>query len=303
MTTIDRSLAEEMTFPASAGLTRTWPHLCVPAVLLFLWTIGPLAATLWYSLQNYNLLNPYMTGFAGLDNYRFLLEDPALWIALWNTVVLVASVLIATIVFGTFFAILFDQEFFGRGIARLLVIAPFFVMPTVSALIWKNLLMHPVNGLFAAIFRSLGLRSIDWFTTLPLMSIAIIVAWQWIPFATLILLTAMQSLDREQIEAARMDGARGLALLRYITLPHLLRPISIVLMIETMFLLVVFPEIHLTTAGGPGQATTTLTYLIFIRALLDWDVGGASAGGVLAIILANFFGFFLVRTIAKSINV
>src|SRR6202044_3791905 len=118
---------------------------------------------------------------------------------------------------------------------------------------------------------SLGLGSIDWFTRLPLTSIAIIVAWQWNPFATLILLTAMQSLDREQMEAARMDGARGVQLFRFVILPHLLRPI--------------FAEIFITTSGGPGNATTTLTYLIYLRALVNFDVGGASAGGVIAIVL------------------
>lgn len=283
-------------------LMRTWPLLAPAVILLLVWMIVPLAMTLWFSFQRYNLLNPLITGFAGLQNYRFLLQDPSLWTAIRNTLVLVGSVLAVTVLLGTLFAVLFDQEFWGRGLARLMVIAPFFVMPTVSALIWKNLLMHPVNGLFAWVTRSLGLGVVDWFTNLPMASIVIIVAWQWVPFATLILLTAMQSLDREQVEAARMDGARGLNLFRFVTLPHLMRPIAVVVMIETIFLLVVFAEIRITTSGGPGQVTTTLTYLVYIRALLDWDVGGASAGGVFAIILANIVAIFLVRTIARGMN-
>jgi sorbitol/mannitol transport system permease protein len=183
-----------------------------------------------------------------------------------------------------------------------LVIAPFFVMPTVSALVWKNLMMHPVNGVLAWVSQTLGLPVVDWFTALPMVSIIIVVAWQWIPFATLILLTAMQSLDREQIEASRMDGARGLDLFRFIIVPHLGRSIGVVAMIETIFLLGVFAEIHITTSGGPGAATTTLNYLVYIRALLDWDVGGASAGGVFAIVLANIAAFFLIRTIAKGLD-
>ncbi|MCB8829999.1 ABC transporter permease subunit, partial [Escherichia coli] len=104
-------------------------------------------------------------------------------------------------------ALVLDQPFFGQGIVRLLVIAPFFVMPTVSALVWKNMLMHPVKGLFAWIARLFGFQPIDWFAQMPLFSIILIVAWQWLPFATLILLTALQSLDGEQKEAAEMDGA------------------------------------------------------------------------------------------------
>src|SRR5579864_5139464 len=190
--------------PRPAGaLMRTWPLLSPAVILLLVWMLVPLAMTLWFSFQRYNLLNPLISGFAGFENYRYLIEDPVLWVAMLNTLVLVGSVLAASIILGTFFALLLDQEFFGRGIARLLVIAPFFVMPTVGALIWKNLLMHPVNGLFAWITSSLGLGVVDWFTDLPMAAIVIIVSWQWIPFATLILLTALQSLDREQLEAAR----------------------------------------------------------------------------------------------------
>ena len=197
---------------------------------------------------------------------------------------------------------LFDQEFWGQGAARLFVIAPFFVMPTVAALVWKNLLMHPVNGLFAYITSSLGLGVIDWFTTMPLFSIGIIVAWQWVPFATLILLTAMQSLDREQIEAARMDGAKAVARFRHIIVPHLARPITVVVMIETIFLLGIFAEILVTTSGGPGDASTNLVYLIYKTALLNFDVGGGSAGGIIAVVLANIVAFFLVRTVARNLD-
>jgi sorbitol/mannitol transport system permease protein len=286
----------------SRRAVRTGPLLAPAVGLLLIWMIVPLAMTLWFSFQRYNLLNPLITGFAGVNNYKFLLQNPTLWIAIWNTVVLVGTVLILTIVFGVAFAVIFDQDFWGKNIARLLVIAPFFVMPTVSALIWKNLLMHPVNGLFAWLAKAVGLTPIDWFGAMPMGSIIIIVAWQWIPFATLILITAMQSLDREQMEAARLDGAKGPAMFYFIILPHLLRPISVVVMIETIFLLSIFAEILVTTSGGPGSATTNLTYFIYLRALLQWDVGGASAGGVIAIILANIVAAFLIRTVARNLD-
>lgn len=276
--------------------------LLAPTVgLLFLWMIVPLALTLWFSLQRYNLINPNLKGFAGLGNYRYFFTDPALPAAVFNTIVLVGAVLTITVVIGTALAVLLDQDFYGRSIARLLMIAPFFVMPTVSALIWKNLLMHPVNGLFGWITRTLGLGTIDWFSNWPMTAIILIVTWQWIPFATLILLTAIQSLDREQVEAARMDGARGYRLFYYITLPHLRRPIAVVVMIEMIFLLSVFAEILVTTSGGPGTATTNLTYLIYLRSLLQWDVGLGSAGGIIAVILANIVAIFLIRTIAKDL--
>lgn len=281
---------------------RTGPLLAPAVGVLLFWMIVPLAFTLWFSFQRYNLQNPLITGFAGITNYKVLLMSARLWISILNTLILVSSVLALTVIFGIIFAVVFDQEFPGRNIARLLVTAPFFIMPTVSALIWKNLLMHPVNGFFSYISRWVGLPVIDWFVQLPMFSVIMIVAWQWIPFATLILVTAMQSLDREQLEAARMDGAKGFAMFWNITLPHLLRPISVVVMIESIFLLAVFAEILVTTSGGPGMATTNLSYFIYMRAMLQWDVGGASAAGVIAIILANIVAAFLIRTFAKNLE-
>ena len=127
-------------------------------------------------------------------------------------------------------------------------------------------------------------------------------AWQWLPYATLILLTALQSLDPERKEAARMDGAGPFAMFRFIIVPHLGRAIGVVVMIETIFLLSVFAEIFVTTSGGPGIATTNLAFLIYKYAMLEHDIGGASAGGVFAIILANVVAFFLVRTVARNIQ-
>ncbi len=278
--------------------------LIAPAVgVLLLWMIVPLAMTLWFSFQRYNLLNPFLTGFTGFENYQFLLDDPALVTAMWNTLVLVGSVLVISVVVGTLLAVLYDQPFWGSGICKVLVIAPFFVMPTVSALVWKNMLLHPVNGISAFLSRSVGLAPIDWFADLPMASIIMIVAWQWTPFAFLIIFTALQSLDDEQQEAARIDGAGPLAMFFYIIVPHLRRAISVVIMIETIFFLTIFAEIYVTTSGGPGLATTNLAYFIYTKALLEFDVGYASAGGVIAIILANIVAIFLVRTVARTLEV
>ena len=282
--------------------TNTLP-LVGPAVgVLLLWMIVPLVMTLWFSFQRYNLLDPTVGGFAGLDNYNFLVTDPDFWVSLWNTFVLVGSVLVITVGCGTLLAVLFDQPFPGQGIARLLAVAPFFVMPTVSALVWKNLMMHPIYGVLGSLARGVGMTPVDWFADHPMASVIVIVSWQWLPFALLILLTAVQSLDHEQKEAARMDGAGAIAQFFFITLPHMRRAITVVIMIETIFLLTIFAEIFVTTAGGPGNATTNLAFLIYARALLQFDVGGGSAGGVVAIVLANIVAFFLVRSIARRLE-
>ncbi len=284
------------------GLSRL--ALKSPAILaLFVWSVIPLLMTLWFSFRRYNLMEPDRTGFDGLGNYRYLLSDPSLALAIWNTVLLVGSVLAITIGAGTLLAVLFDQEFFGRGIARVLALGPFFVMPTVSALIWKNMMMHPDYGFLAFLMRSIGMKPIDWFAIAPLTSIIIIVSWQWLPFALLTLLTSVQSLDAEQKEAARMDGAGPIAMFRYIIWPHLGRAIAATTMIETIFLLGVFAEIYVTTSGGPGFASTNLSFLIYRYALLEYDIGGASVAGLVAIVLANVLALFLMRSFARNVDV
>ncbi|MDR6757584.1 sorbitol/mannitol transport system permease protein [Mycoplana sp. BE70] len=284
--------------------TRSAARLMMaPSVLLLLaWMVVPLAMTVYFSFLRYNLLMPGMEEWAGFDNYKYFLTDPAFFQAIFNTLAIVLGVLFITVLGGIGLALLLDQPMFGQGIVRILVIAPFLIMPTVAALVWKNMFMNPVNGLFAYLAKSVGLQPFDFLNNAPLMSIILIVAWQWLPFATLILLTALQSLDEEQKEAAQMDGAGAWSRFVYLTLPHLSRAITVVILIQTIFLLSVFAEILVTTNGGPGTQSTNLTFLVYAQALLQFDVGGASAGGIIAVILANIVAFFLMRMIGKTLE-
>ena len=275
-----------------------------PAVVLLLgWMLVPLCMTVYFSFLYYNLLQPGATPYAGWDNYYWFITDPSFQDAIYNTLALVGGVLCITTLGGLATAMLLDKPMFAKGVIRIMVIAPFFVMPTVSALVWKNMFMNPVNGIFGRIVTGMGLPPIDFFGQYPLASITFIVSWMWLPFSTLILLTALQSLDQEQLEAAEMDGASWINRFRFIMLPHLARAITVVILIQTIFLLSIFAEILVTTNGGPGTATTNLTYLIYVSSLLQFDVGMGSAGGVLAIILANLVAIFLMRMIGKNLDV
>lgn len=289
---------------AAPDRSGRWQTLLqAPAVVsLLLWMIVPLAMTIYFSFVRYNLLNPDVSGFAKFENYRFLWEDPSFFPAILNTVILIGAVLVITVALGTLMAALYERRFFGRNVATLLAIAPFFVMPTVSALVWKNMILHPVYGMLAIAMGKLGLPPIDWFGQHPMLSLIMIVSWEWLPFAFLILYTSIKSLDQEQREAAQIDGARPVQLFLHITIPHLRRAMGVVVMIETIFLLSIFAEIYTTTSGGPGTATTNLAYLVYSLGLQQFDVGIASAGGILAIVLANVVAFFLVRILSRSLK-
>lgn len=292
---------EEMFTVMATQHTRWIGRLAVaPSVLaLFLWMIVPLAMTLWFSVLRYNLLDEDNVAFVGVLNYRYFLSDPVFLDAVGNSLKLVSAVLVISIGGGTLLALLLDQPVWGSGLVRIMVIAPFFVMPTVSALVWKNLLMNPVSGLLAWMMKSVGLTPIDWFAQAPLTAVIIMVAWQWLPFATLILLTALQSLDEEQKEAAEMDGAKPIPYFFFIVLPHLARPMTVVILIETIFLLNVFAEIYVTGSGGPAG---NLPYLVYFQGLLNFDIGGASAGGIVAVVLANIVAIFLMRMIGRTLE-
>jgi sorbitol/mannitol transport system permease protein len=277
--------------------------LLAPAVVtLLMWMIVPLVMTIYFSLIRYNLMQPEETGFAGLENFEYFLTDPSFGVAVVNTLLLLGSVIVITVLLGIVIALLIDGPFPGRGVVRLLLISPFFVMPTVNALLWKHMMMNPIYGVLAQVWMFFGAEPVDWLTNFPLLSVIIMVAWQWLPFATLIFMTALQSMNREQIEAARMDGATYLQQLRYLYLPHLGRSVAVVVMIELIFLLSVFAEIFTTTGGGPGDASTNVAFLIFKQALLNFDAGVASAGALFAVLLANIAAAFLIRMVGKNLD-
>ena len=275
--------------------------MIAPAVfLLLVWMLIPLCMTLYFSFSDYRPLRGIFEPWVGFENYVRFFSSSSFLKSVATTLWMVGGILCITIIGGVLMALLLDRPIFGQGVVRMLVIAPFFVMPTVSALVWKNMFFNVDNGLFSYLYQFLGLQPYDFLSQSPVFSIVIIVAWQWLPFATLILLTAVQSLDSEQLEASEMDGAPALSRFRYIILPHLSRAITVVILIQTIFLLSIFAEIFVTTNGAFG--TRTLTYLVYQRVLESQNVGLGSAGGIIAVILANIVAIFLMRIVGKNLD-
>jgi sorbitol/mannitol transport system permease protein len=285
-------------------MSRILPRaLMAPAVVtLFLWMIVPLVMTIYFSLVHYNLMQPGERTFTALENYRYFITDPDFWPSVVHTLELLGSVIVVTVVMGVALALLVNEPFPGQGIVRVLLISPFFVMPTVNALLWKHMMMNPIYGVLGRVWTFFGATPVDWMSDWPLVSVIIILSWQWLPFACLIFITSLQSLDREQMEAARMDGANALHQFWYLTLPHLGRSIAVVVMIEMIFLMSVFAEIFTTTSGGPGNDSTNLAFLIYKQALMSFDVGVASAGALFAVVLANIAAVFLIRMVGKNLD-
>ena len=186
---------------------------------------------------------------------------------------------------------------------RILVISPFFVMPPVAALVWKNMMLNPGYGMLAISRSSSGRQPVDWFDQYPLFSVIIIVAWQWLPFATLILLTALQSLTKSSARPPKWTAPTPLNRFFYIILPHLARAITVVILIQTIFLLGVFAEIRVTTNGGPGYALHQYRLPGLSHRPCSASISAAARpGGIVAVILANIVAIFLMRVVGKNLD-
>jgi len=292
------SLQSIVTVPDQSRRPRFRFSLATPAIIyLVILTQIPVLFTLYYSFSNWNLLRSERTRFVGVGNYLDFLQDSDTLAIIRNTLVFASSVVILTLIFGMLLALLLNRQFRGRGVARTLLITPFLIMPTVSAVMWKNMLFDPSFGLFSMFLTSFGGPRIDWINEYPMASIVTIVTWEWTPFMMLILLAGLQSLSQDSLEAAQMDGAGPLEVFYYVIVPHLRRYIEIGVLLEVLFVLNIFGEIFVTTTGGPAIDTTTLTFNIYLEAFKRWNVGRASAYGVVAVIFANVITVFFLRII------
>ena len=307
---------------------RTLPRLLqAPAVLLLLvWMLVPLSMTLYFSFIRYvlNSLNrpewtsPSFSNWRGFGNYNYVLDAKDFWFAVQNSVLIVGGILFFTVMLGLSIAVLINKTFTGRGIVRVLLISPFFVMPAVSGVLWINMILDPVLGLNGIAVEALNnlvkdLKDLpilgSFFSLWPELTpisfratqtsayaVIIMVTWQWTPFAVLIFMTSLQSEDQQQKEAAVLDGATSWAQFRYMTLPHLARPIAIVVMIQSIFHLSLYAEIEIVSRGNGNK---NLPYLI--GEFANNNIGAASATGIFAVILANIIAIFLLRMVGKNL--
>lgn len=310
-------------------MNRSLPRLLqAPAVILLLgWMLIPLGMTLFFSFIRYVLNNlrrpewtsPSIENWRGWGNYEYVLfKAKDFWFAVENSLFIVGGVITCTIVLGLAIAILINRSFPGQGMVRVLLISPFFVMPAVNAVLWINMILDPVLGLNGIAVSGIN-DAMDGLRTFPILghffalwpeikpisfrgtetsaiAVIIMVTWQWTPFAVLIFMTSLQSEDQQQKEAAILDGANAWSQFRHLTLPHLARPIAIVVMIQAIFHLSLYAEIEIVSRGNGNK---NLPYLIGDFATNN--IGAASATGILAVILANIVAIFLLRLVGKNL--
>jgi sorbitol/mannitol transport system permease protein len=290
--------------PAPKRLTRgeRWKRrtpLLPALVFAIVLTQLPFVFTLYYSVQDRNLLRPETGRFVGLENYGKVFTDELFRNAVFNTVKLTVSAVVLSMVLGIVLAVLLDKQFFGRGIVRTLLITPFLVMPAAAALLWKTSMYNPVFGLLNWALSPFGVENVDWVSRYPMLSIVLVLTWQWTPFMMLIVLAGLQSQSPEVLEAAKVDGAGGWATFRRITLPHLRQFIELGILLGSIYIVQTFDSIFMITQGGPGQATTNLPYFIYQQAFRAFNVGEAAAAGVIVVAATIVVATFALRVISN----
>jgi sorbitol/mannitol transport system permease protein len=272
-------------------------------IYVILITQIPFALTVYYSFFSWNLLKDNSFKFAGLENYARLLTDESIRIAVWNTVLLTISVIAISVILGLAVATLLNSEVFGKGFMRTLMIAPFLIMPTAGALIWKDTLLNPLFGLLPYLLAPFGLGRVDWVNQYPMVSVVAVEVWRWTPFMMLIILAGLQSQNPEVLEAARVDGANAFQAFRRITLP-LVRPfIELGALLGSLFVVQTFDSIFMLTHGGPGEDTTNIPFLLYLVAFQGFNIGQASAIGVVAVILTTIIATVALRTLFSIFQV
>ena len=294
--------------PTAASVARREAWLrrlpLLPAfIYVILVTQIPFALTVYYSFFSWNLLKDNSFKFAGLENYARLVTDESVRTAVWNTVVLTIAVIGISVVLGLAVATLLNSEVFGKGFMRTLMIAPFLIMPTAGALIWKDTLLNPLFGLLPYLLAPFGLGRVDWVNQYPMASVVAVEVWRWTPFMMLIILAGLQSQNPEVLEAAHVDGASAFQAFRRITLP-LVRPfIELGALLGSLFVVQTFDSIFMLTHGGPGEDTTNIPFLLYLVAFQGFNIGQASAIGVVAVILTTIIATVALRTLFSIFQV
>lgn len=270
-----------------------WPALLVAIVL----TQIPFILTIYYSIQDWNLLRPGQTSFVLFDNYAKVFTNGAFLSSLMATVVITGSAVVLSTIFGLVFAVLLDRNFRGRALARTLLITPFLIMPAAAALIWKWSMFEASSGMVNWIIGLVGIPPIAWNTDAPVATVIMVLTWQYTPFFMLILLAGLQSQSREVIEAASVDGAGPVRTFTLITVPHLRQYVEIAVLLGSIQLLAVFDPIAIMTRGTGG--TKTLSYLLYERAFVGLEVGEAAAYGVVTVVVTIIVATIALRTLFK----
>jgi len=271
--------------------------LLAPALVLLAGMIYPFALGFYYSFTSYWLQYPNRFRFIWFDNYVNLVTEPLFLSSLEFTLGFTVAAVVIQVGLGLAIALFLHGRIPGRGAIRALMLLPLMMPPVITALMWKIMMASTTAGILNHMLSFIGVGPINWFgsTEGAVASILIIDTWGNLPFVALILLGGLQALPNEPYEAARVDGAGALAVLRYVTLPLLSPFIVLVVLFRTMDSLRIFDVIYATTLGGPNDATTNLHIMAYQYSFQWFQMGKGMAQAIVLLLLVVICSYLLMR--------
>jgi len=273
-------------------------------VVLFVVTIIPFCYLFFTSFTPLDLTRPETKQFAGLVNYRDLLQDHRFWNSVWVQIRLSVATVSLQMLIGLAIALILNTGLRFIELIRAIFLIPMVLPPVVVAIIWK-VLFTPGVSILNWTLGIMHLPQPSWLThpTLALWAIIVADVWEWFPFTMLMFLASLQMIPDEPLEAAKIDGASYFQTLLYIILPNL-KPIMIV---AGLFRLIdsikAFPLIFVMTAGGPGMATEATNYYAYLQGLSYSFVGYSSAISVVMLVFTFFLSYLIVKTVGTEVDV
>ena len=261
--------------------------LTLPAVLVVaLVTQAPILFTLGLSFVHWIVVRPDLgITFYGLNNYAEIFTSSNFYAIVLNTVLITVLSLVFCTILGILFGLMLNRNFLGVNIVRTLIVSPFFVMPAVAGIIWRTMMLNPSFGFVGLFSQLLHVKPVDFLGSLPLLTIIMLIVWQWTPFFVLIILAGLQSISEEILDSAKVDGTGWFRELIFIRLPAIANHIEVAILLGLIFILKVFGLIYVTTSGGPGYSSANLAYYVYKVAFLGWDVGHSAAIAVVTVII------------------
>lgn len=281
------------------------PYLWILPVLVpvFLFTLYPVGYALWTSLHRMQVLLPGEP-FVGLANYASVLTNDSVWTAARNTLVFTATSAPLTVAVGLGVAYLLLAHYPGRIYVRSVVLLPWALPGAITAVIW-TWVFQPSWGILNLILRSLGIveENVRWLTRPDLAKVATTVAhvWTQFPFAAVLMLAALAAIDETLYAAAAIDGANAWQRFRFITLPQISTMIAILLIYETLVAITSYDVTYAMTGGGPGSATTLLSFQIWKQSFSELNFGNGAALAFLTALLSLVFIVSILRAIPTEI--
>lgn len=266
-----------------------------PAVIgAALFLIGPILASLVLAFSHWDLLTP--ATFAGLSNFRTLLNDPEFWAALRHTLTFIVGYVPPVMVLGFLLAVALNSRIPGRGLLRAVYFLPVVTSWVAVGLVWKWLL-NPEYGLINSMLAHLGLQGPAWLfdPTFAMAAVILTSLWKDVGFVMTILIAGLQGIPPEYREAAAIDGASPVQVQRFLTLPLLMPAIFFALTISLINSFQVFDQVYVMTAGGPAGSTTVLIQQIVKNAFSYSQMGYASAMSWVLFILVFATSFVISR--------